>query len=104
MSIAAASQCGHSADAEIAAQLCRSAHRPIAFHKRKAPRAFITAVVEGWPMESKTEFLLRRASEESLKAIAAGQPEAADAHEELAVRYSAKAIMALSDEDKTNAH
>ena len=44
-------------------------------------------------MESETEFLLRRASEESLKAIASGQPEAADAHEELAVRYSAKAIM-----------
>jgi hypothetical protein len=51
-------------------------------------------------MESTTEFLLRRASEESLRAIASGQPEAADAHEELAIRYSSKAAAALADGDE----
>jgi len=52
-------------------------------------------------MESTTEFLLRRASEETLKAIGSGQPEAADAHEELAIRYSSKAVAALADGDKS---
>ena len=51
-------------------------------------------------MESEMEFLLRRASEESRKAIASDQHEAAKAHDELAVRYSVKAIVALSDEDE----
>jgi hypothetical protein len=49
-------------------------------------------------VESETEFLLRRATEESRKAIASGRPEAAKAHDELAIRYSAKAIMALSED------
>ncbi len=51
-------------------------------------------------MKTETEFLLRRASEESRKAISSDQPEAADAHEELAVRYSVKAAAALSDDDE----
>ncbi len=41
-------------------------------------------------MESTTEFLLRRANEESLKAISSHQSEAAEAHEELAIRFSSK--------------
>lgn len=51
-------------------------------------------------MDSKTEFLLRRAREESLKAVASSQPQAADAHEGLAIRYSAKAMVALADGDE----
>ena len=51
-------------------------------------------------MENKIEFLLRRASEESLKAIASDQPLAADAHDGLALRYSAKAIIALANCDE----
>jgi hypothetical protein len=51
-------------------------------------------------MKSTTEFLLRRASEESLKAISSHLPEAADAHEELAVRYSSEAVAALADGDE----
>lgn len=51
-------------------------------------------------MDSKTEFLLRRAKEESLKAMTSSQPLAADAHEGLAIRYSAKAIVALADGDE----
>lgn len=50
-------------------------------------------------MESDPEFLLRRAKEESLRALGTDQPEAADVHEELAIRYSAKAAKALSGED-----
>ena len=52
-------------------------------------------------MDNKIEFLLRRANEESLKAISSHQSEAADAHEELAIRYSSKAIAALADDDKS---
>ena len=51
-------------------------------------------------MKNTTKFLLRRASEESLKAIASVQPVAADVHEELAIRYSSKAITALADGDE----
>ena len=54
-------------------------------------------------MENLTEFLLRRASEESLKAIASDQPEAADAHEEMAIRYSSKAVVALANADRPTA-
>lgn len=53
-------------------------------------------------MESETEFLLRRASEESLKAMNSIQPQAEVAHEELALRYSVKAIDALSMLTKVN--
>ncbi len=50
-------------------------------------------------MEPETEFLLRRASQEARRAINCEQPEAARAHEELARRYSAKAVAALHEED-----
>jgi hypothetical protein len=48
-------------------------------------------------MESDPEFLLRRAKEESVRAIEAEQPEAANVHQKLAVQYSAKAAMALAN-------
>lgn len=50
-------------------------------------------------MESEAEFLLRRASEESLKAIASGQAAAADVHQELSVQYSIKAVALLAEDD-----
>ena len=50
-------------------------------------------------MEQETEFLLKRASEEARRAIISEKPEAAGAHEELARRYSAKAVAALHQED-----
>ena len=51
-------------------------------------------------MESEAEYLLKRASDESRKAISSDLPEVADAHEELAIRYSAKAVTALSVDDE----
>ena len=51
-------------------------------------------------MENEAKFLLRRAREESLKAIASVQPVAANVHEELAIRYSSKAITALENGDE----
>jgi hypothetical protein len=50
-------------------------------------------------MKSETKYLLRRASEEARMAIAAEQPEAADAHDTLAVCYSAKAVALIEDEE-----
>ena len=50
-------------------------------------------------MEEETEFLLKRASQEARRAIAAEHPEAAEAHEEMALRYSAKAVALLHDQD-----
>lgn len=50
-------------------------------------------------MEEETEFLLKRASQEARRAIAAEHPEAAEAHEELSVRYSAKAVALLHNQD-----
>ena len=50
-------------------------------------------------MERETEFLLRRAHEEALKAIRSNQPEAADVHEAMAVSYSAKAAELLAEPD-----
>jgi len=50
-------------------------------------------------MEEETEFLLKRASQEARRAIAAEHPEAAEAHEELSLRYSAKAVALLNEED-----
>lgn len=52
-------------------------------------------------MEEDTEFLLRRAKEEVTKAISADDERAAEAHQALAVRYSAKALIQLSAEDET---
>ena len=54
-------------------------------------------------MKSETRYFLRRASEEAHRALAAQQPEAADAHEALSVRYSAKAIILLGEEDEESA-
>ena len=51
-------------------------------------------------MESETRYLLKRASEEARRAIGAEQPEAADVHEALSVRYSAKALIKLVEEDE----
>ena len=51
-------------------------------------------------MESETGFLLRRASEETRNAINSNQPQAEVAHEKMALRYSVKAIIALSDTDE----
>ena len=50
-------------------------------------------------MEEETEFLLKRASQEARRAIAAEHPEAAEAHEEMSIRYSAKAVASLHDRD-----
>ena len=49
-------------------------------------------------MEEETEFLLKRASEEARQAIASESPEAAEAHKELALRYSVKAVALLHEE------
>jgi len=54
-------------------------------------------------MESDAKFLLRRASEESLKAMTSNEPQASDAHEKMAIRYSAKAAMALADTEEPSA-
>lgn len=50
-------------------------------------------------MESEAEYLLRRASEESLKAIASEKAAAADVHQELSVQYSIKAVALLAEDD-----
>lgn len=50
-------------------------------------------------MKSETEYLLRRASEEVHRAIISEKPEAAKVHEALSVRYSAKAVIQLLQED-----
>jgi diphthamide biosynthesis methyltransferase len=50
-------------------------------------------------METNPEFLLRRAKEESVKALEAEDPAAASVHEQLAIRYSAKAALLLAGED-----
>lgn len=53
-------------------------------------------------MESETEFLLRRASEEGRRAMNSVQPQAEEAHEEMAIRYSVKAVEALSVDDEVD--
>jgi hypothetical protein len=50
-------------------------------------------------METEAEYLLRRASEEARRALGADKPEAADIHSALSVRYSAKAVTLLMEED-----
>ncbi len=54
-------------------------------------------------MEAETRYFLRRASEEAHRALSADQPEAAAAHEALAVRYSAKAVNLLTEQDAQGA-
>ncbi len=51
-------------------------------------------------MRSETEYYLRRASEEAYRAIRSEGAEAADVHEALSVRYSAKALILLEEEDE----
>lgn len=51
-------------------------------------------------MKPETQYLLRRASDEALRAISSQQPEAADVHESLSVRYSAKALILIAEEDE----
>ena len=53
-------------------------------------------------MDEDTEFLLKRASEEATLAINA-ESEASEVHQEMAVRYSAKAMLQLGDGDGDNA-
>ena len=53
-------------------------------------------------MENETEYLLRRASEETRNAINSNQPQAEVAHKKMALRYSVKAIIALSESDDDN--
>jgi len=50
-------------------------------------------------MEEEAEFLLKRASQEARRAIASDHPEAAEAHEQMALRYSAKAVALLHEGD-----
>lgn len=50
-------------------------------------------------MRSETEYFLKRASEETRRALTSEAPEAAEAHETLSVRYSAKALALLDEED-----
>lgn len=44
-------------------------------------------------------FLLRRAEEEAIRSISSDEPCAAAAHQELAVRYSERALQELADEE-----
>lgn len=50
-------------------------------------------------MEEETEFLLKRAEEEATQAVRAADERAADAHQQMAVRYSARALIRLADQD-----
>ena len=50
-------------------------------------------------MKSETEYFLKRASEETRRALTSEVPEAAEAHETMSVRYSAKALALLDEED-----
>jgi hypothetical protein len=51
-------------------------------------------------MKSETSYLLRRASEEARLAMGSAEPKAADVHEALSVRYSARALSLLVAEDE----
>ena len=51
-------------------------------------------------MKPETKSLLRRAKEEAHRAIISEKPEAANAHEALSVRYSAKALVLLAEDDE----
>jgi hypothetical protein len=51
-------------------------------------------------VKAETQYLLRRASEEARRAIGSEQPKAAQVHEALSVRYSAKALTLLFEEDE----
>jgi hypothetical protein len=51
-------------------------------------------------MKLETRYFLRRASEEALRAVSSEKPEAANVHEALSVRYSAKALILLAEDDE----
>jgi len=51
-------------------------------------------------MKAETKYLLRRASEEAHRAISSEKPEAAHVHEAMSVRYSAKALSLLIEDDE----
>jgi hypothetical protein len=50
-------------------------------------------------MKPETRYLLWRANEEALRAISSEKPEAANVHEALSARYSAKALILLAEDD-----
>ena len=54
-------------------------------------------------VKRETEYFLKRASEETRRAIGAEEPNAADAHAELAARYSAKAVTLIVEEEDSEA-
>lgn len=47
-------------------------------------------------IDPETEYLMLRAQAEAILAIRAGHPAAAEAHQELAVRYSSQAVTELA--------
>ena len=49
--------------------------------------------------DTETRYLLTRAQDEAIAAIRANHPAAAAAHQQLSVLYSAKAIIALGDDE-----
>ena len=51
-------------------------------------------------MDEDTEFLLKRAREEATRAINADSETASQAHQSMAIRYSAKALVQLTNEDE----
>lgn len=51
-------------------------------------------------MKAETEYFLLRASQEARQALQAEKPEAERAHSKLSIRYSAKALILLGEEDE----
>jgi hypothetical protein len=51
-------------------------------------------------MESEIRYFLRRASEEARRAISAEQSKVGAIHQSLSIRYSAKALILLAQDDK----
>ena len=52
-------------------------------------------------MRSETQYFLKRASEEAQRALTSDAPKAAEAHDAMSVRYSARARALLAEEDET---
>ena len=50
-------------------------------------------------IDPEAEYLLRRAKEEAFRAIQAENPTVSAVHQELALRYSAKAVIAIANAD-----
>ena len=53
-------------------------------------------------MEGETTYLLRRAGEEAQRAVSSEKPEAANVHEAMSVRYSARALILLIEDDEAS--